>query len=292
MKRPPAWMTRRARRLWHAALQWQTHDGNLLAAATAYYAVLSILPLLLVLISVLGFVFQFSSGVQSAQAELLGIVAERTSSGIAEWLGGILSEVRDKAPLSGPLGLFTLLLAAIGIFAQFEKAFDTIWDVKAPESQGIRGAIRNALWQRFRAFVMLVVLGLAVVFLAVLGLALAMAQPWLPELPGAPWAVLLVQLPGGLLFDWLLFTLLYKLAPKRPIRWREAARGALLAGVLWEVARQALSIGLRASRYGAYGVIGAVIIFMLWVYAGAAIAFLGAEYVHVLGRERVATEKH
>ncbi|MDZ7618329.1 MAG: YihY/virulence factor BrkB family protein [Patescibacteria group bacterium] len=283
MKRPVAWMETLARQLWLAAAHWRAHDGNLRAAATAYYAVLSILPLLLVLVSLLGIVFRFSPEAQGAQTELLGIVAERTSPGIAQWLDGILSQVRNKASLSGPLGLAALLLAAIGVFTQIEKAFDAIWGVKPPESRGIRGAILFAVWRRVRALIMLIALGLVVILMAALGLALAMVQPWLPELPGSRWTGPFVQLPCGLLVDWLLFTPLYKLAPKRRVRWQDAARGALLAGVLWELARQALSFGLLASRYGAYGVIGAVIVFMLWGYAGAAIIFFGAEYVHVLG---------
>lgn len=286
MKRHARWFARHARWLWRAAMQWQTHNGNLLAAATAYYAMLSILPLLLVLVSLLGFVFQFSDELQDAQTGLLDLVAQRTSLRLAEWLGGILTEVRNRATIGGPLGLVTLLMAAIGIFAQFEKAFDTIWSVEAPESQGILGAIRNALWSRLRAFVMLTVLGTAVVSVLLMELALAVALKWLPDLPGGPWLEFLLHMPAGLLLNWVLFALLFKFVPKRPVRWPEAARGALLAGVLWEIARYALSFGLRTSRYGAYGVIGAVIIFMLWVYAGAAIAFFGAEYVHVLGRER------
>lgn len=270
-------------------MQWQRHDGNLLAAGTAYYAVLSLMPLLLILVSILGVVFQVSPGAQGAQAELIAIVAERTSPAIAQWLDTTLMDVRDRAPVSGPVGFVTLLLAAIGVFAQFEKAFDTVWSVQTPSSKGILSAVQNALWQRFRAFVMLLVLGLAVVSVALVGLALVMAQPWLEALPGSHWTGPLVRWPAGFLLNWLLFTLLYRLAPKVPVRWRDAARGALLASILWEVARQALSLGLRTSRYGAYGVIGAVIIFMLWVYAGAAIIFLGAEYVQVLGRERAAS---
>lgn len=276
------------RRLWRAAVQWQRHDGNLLAAGTAYYAVLSLMPLLLILVSILGVVFQVSPGARGAQAELIAIVAERTSPAIAQWLDATLREVRDRAPVSGPVGFVALLLAAIGVFAQFERVFDTIWDVQAPALRGVLNAVQNALWRRFRAFVMLVVLGVTVVSVALAGIALAMAQPWLEALPGAHWTGPLVRWPAGFLLDWLLFTLLYRLVPKVPVRWRDAARGALLASILWEVARHALSFGLRTSRYGTYGVIGAVIIFMLWVYAGAAIIFLGAEYVEVLGRERAA----
>ncbi len=285
MKKYRPWLAKRMWRLWRAAVQWQAHDGNVLSAATAYYAVVSLMPLLLILVSLLGFVFEVSAEAKSAQDELIRIVANRTSPAIADWLDGILRDVREGAPVIGPLGFAMLLLAAVGVFAQFEHAFNTIWHVKCHESQGIAGAIRNALWQRFRAFAMLTVLGLAVVSMALVGLVLAMLKPDADAFPGAGWVGSLVQLPLGLLLNWLVFTLLYKLVPRIPVRWPEAAGGALLSSILWEVARHALALGLRASRYGAYGVIGALIIFMLWIYAGAAIIFMGAEYTHVLGRD-------
>ena len=68
MKKYRRWFLKRMFRLWRAVMQWQTHDGNVLAAATAYYAVLSLMPLLLILVSILGFIFQFYNLVPTLSA--------------------------------------------------------------------------------------------------------------------------------------------------------------------------------------------------------------------------------
>jgi membrane protein len=251
-----------------------------LAAAVAYYAALSLLPLLLILISVLGFVLRFSSGAQDAQAELLGLLARNTSPGLAEQAGAVLAEVRAKAGIGGPLGFLGLVLAAVAIFAQFERAFDRIWNVPTPR-RGILAALRSALWQRLRAFLMLAGLGALVIAVFAAGMAGSAVRPVAEHFPGGRTAWSLVHIPLSILLNLALFTLIYKAVPKVKVRWPEALQGGLVAAVLWEVARQVLALGLFGSRYSAYGVIGSLIILMLWIYAAGSVLFLGAEYVRV-----------
>ncbi|GAG14600.1 unnamed protein product, partial [marine sediment metagenome] len=81
-------------------------------------------------------------------------------------------------------------------------------------------------------------------------------------------------------------TLIYKMLPPARVRWSEAARGGLLATILWEVARQLLTSFVIGEKYGAYGVVGSLIAVTIWIYVGSSILFLGAEHVHSLGRER------
>jgi uncharacterized BrkB/YihY/UPF0761 family membrane protein len=61
-------------------------------------------------------------------------------------------------------------------------------------------------------------------------------------------------------------------------------RGALLTALLWAGVRRLLGMILMGTRYSAYGVIGAVIVIMLWNYIAASLLFFGAEYVHLLDK--------
>jgi membrane protein len=176
-------------------------------------------------------------------------------------------------------------LAAVGIFAQFERAFDRIWNVKTAPRRGVWHAVRGALWERLRAFLILMGLGLAAVLVFFAGMVLSAMQPWLEGIPLGAAAGGLVQIPVMLALDGVLFTVIYKVLPKAPVRWSAAARGGLLAALLWEITRQAMAIGLRGGGYGAYGVIGSLIVLMLWVYVASCVIFLGAEYVQVVGEE-------
>lgn len=272
---------------WDTVGFWQQDDGGLMAAAVAYYGVLSLFPLLMILTSGLGFVLELSPSAQNAQQQVLQAVSQNASPAVAERLAEVFAQVRRQAPVSGPLGLGFLLLAAIGLFINFEKAFNRIWNVEAPEYRGLLRAVRSALWLRGRAFVMLVGLGSLVILVSIVGVVASSVRPLVDMLPGGDWTWSAVQILVTLSLNFGLFTVMYRLLPRVPVRWSEAACGGVVAALLWEAVRQVLSVILAHSRYSAYGIIGSLILVMLWIYTAAAIVFLGAEYVQVIRRSKL-----
>lgn len=265
---------------------YREDDGNLLAAAMAYYATLSFFPLLLVLISAFGLVLQFSNAARDAQEELLRLLADNSSPGFARHVGNVVTQVRNHAAVGGPVGMFFLLLASIGIFAQFERAFSRIWKIVNPSRQGILAAVRNALFHRLRAFLMLSAVGALVVVAFVATMAASWFQPLTEGVPGLSLLWDGCRFGAGVAVNCVLFALLYRVLPRAAVRWREAFYGGLLAALLWEVARQVLAMVLALSRYNAYGLVGSMILIMLWFYVGSSLLLLGAECVRVLQIQR------
>ena len=68
--------------------------------------------------------------------------------------------------------------------------------------------------------------------------------------------------------NWLLFMLIYKAIPRTRVPWKEAAGGAAVASVLWEINRQVMAALVIGERYTAYGVVGSMIVVLLWVLHG------------------------
>jgi len=273
-------------RLKRTCRRWRQDDGSLLVASVAYYAAFSLFPLLLILIAVLGFVLRFSSTAQDSQQRLLALLANNTSAVLADQVAGALAEIRTKAVLSGPLGLITLLVGAIGIFVHVEKAFDRIWGIHGSGSEGVVAAIRNVLFHRARAFLMLVGLGFLILAAFVAGMAVSALQPLAAAVPGGGFAWNAVQILASVTLNWLLFAAVYKVVPKPRVRWSEAIRGGLVAAVLWEVCRQVLALVLVGRKYSAYGVVGSLIAVMFWIYVAVGVLFFGAEYARVIADER------
>ena len=127
----------------------------------SYYAVLSFFPLLLLLISALGFVLYYSVGAQDAQSAFLKTVAQNASPALAGHLETVLTGIRANAVVGGPIGLAALLVAAIGMFLQIDVAMSRIWGRRPPQ-KGILRAVLRTLLHRFRAFAMLLVVGFLV----------------------------------------------------------------------------------------------------------------------------------
>jgi membrane protein len=261
---------------------WSKHDAGLLAAAVAYYISWSLFPLLLVLISTFGFVLKFTDAGRDAETAIMEVVADQTSPAIAQQIQGLLADVEARALISGPVGLLVLLLTAIIIFVQLETALDRIWGVEPPE-RGLVGMILAVVFGRLRAFLLLLVVGIALLAVFIAGLVLSSlvrnAQGVLP----IPMLVgQLIQVPIVVLANTGLLTAIFMVLSKIPLRWTEAARGALLAAVVWEVGRQVLALLIVGERYTAYGVIGSFMAVMLWIYYAMAVLLLGAEYVQVI----------
>lgn len=278
----PDWWTTRQHQLRLTLRRWRKDDGSLIASSMAYYAVLSFFPLVLLLISALGFALQFSSGAQDAQKELLNLLAQNTAPALAEHVHNALSAIRDKASIGGPLGLIALLLASIGIFTHFDIAMARIWNKKRIRPKGVLTAIVNALYHRLRAFLMLLALGILVWAAFVAGTVASVLQPFVADRLGGNLVWSLVHTALSLSINVALLSLLYKLLPRGRVNWVAALRGGILAAILWEISRQALTIMLMGKKFTAYGVVGSLLALMLWIYIASSIFFFAAEYVRVI----------
>ncbi len=281
----PNWWKTRQHQLRLTLRRWRKDDGSLIAASMAYYAVLSFFPLLLMLIAAFGFVLQFSSGAQDAQKELLNVLGQNTAPALAEHIANALDAIRDKAPLGGPIGLVALLVASIGIFTHFDIAMARIWNTNRRRPPGIMAAIANALYHRLRAFLMLLALGILVWAAFVAGTVASVLQPFVADRLGGELLWSLAHIAISLSINIALLTLLYKLLPRGRVRWAAALRGGILAAILWEISRQALTVMLMGKKFTAYGIVGSLLALMLWIYIASSIFFFAAEYVRVISMD-------
>jgi len=285
------WFTTRIRQLRQTWLAWRHNDGSLTAASIAYYAVLSFFPMLLLLIAVFGFVLRFSTGAQDAQDRLLQVLAENTSEGLAQHVQSVLTDIQSSALIGGPLGLVMLLLAAIGIFTQLDIAMNRIWDTAPRRGRRFFVAVRDALAHRLRAFLILLVLGLLVWAAFIADTVASALRPWVAELYGSNLLWASVHLVASLVVNSVLLMLIYKLLPRTHVHWTAAARGGVLAALLWEISRQVLSLILLGKKYTAYGVVGSLMALMLWIYIASCIFFFAAEYVRVIQRDAAESRR-
>ncbi len=267
--------------------RWNRNDGLLLAASMAYYAALSFFPLLLVLISVLGFALRYNPELSnSVQERILWILAHNAGPEMAASVRTVLSEVSVNASVGGPLGLLTLIFGAIGIFAQLDAAFGRIWHDGSERAHGIWPVIREVLGNRLKAFLILLALGLLLIALFFSNMALAVVHQRAMESELGAWGWRKLQWPLTISINTLVFACLYKTLPRPSVFWLHALGGGVFVAVVWELGRQVLAYAIVQSNYGAYGVVGAFMAMMVWVYYASILLFLGAQMVQVLGHLR------
>jgi len=237
-----------------------------LAALVAYYAFFSLFPLLLVFLTVLGFVLQ---GDPSAQESI------RTSV-----LGQfpIVGEKLDVQALHGSaialvIGLATSLWAGLGVTAAARNAFDRVWAVPFKD--------RPNFWQsKLRGLLLLVSLGTLFI---VATLASGLVTGGLGHGP----VVKVVGIVFALLLNFGLFFASFRLMTSRSVTTRELRAGVILAGIIWTIL-QALGgyyIGHVLKRsHGTYGEFAFVIALLIWLHLGAQMTLYAAEVNVVLTR--------
>lgn len=268
----------------HAARKWHADDASAMAAGVAYYLALSLFPMLLLLTAGLGMVFRFTSLGHDAELQILSIVAEHCSPTLEAQVRDVLSQLREQSLVGGPFGLVTAVMAAIGVFYRFERAFDRIWKVNPPADANWQAACVRIIRQRFNACLLLASVGVSILVILLANVAVGFVHAWMAKLhiPGTI-AITAVDACATLLLNAAVFGMLYQWLPKRRILWVDAFRGGLLAALVWEAGRQLLGAVLIGVRYTtAYGAIGSFIAMLLWCYWGVSIIFFGAEYAQVL----------
>lgn len=275
-------------RLWTAHLNFQDHEGTLSAAGIAYYVALSFFPLLLVLVAGLSSILQLTPIGQSAWQALRNTIANQMSEDLARQVEMSVKVVSDKAPTGGPIGFIVLIASAIAIFAQLDAAFDRIWRLPPDPHATWRRWFERLIYLRLKALGMLIGLGgfiiLAMVSTTVIS---AVQRAFEPRIVIGPWLQWVSSLWTNLVLNLVAFTMIYKVVPTPTIRWRDAFWGGVLASVLWELGRQALTTYFVQLNYpSAYGIIGSFIAVMLWAFYASVVLLFGAEYVRVLGEEQ------
>jgi membrane protein len=271
------------RLLRETARRWIADEGSLLSAAMAFYAACSLFPCCLVLIALLGTVLRTFSSAQGAREELLDTAARNASPWLAEQLKSLLAGVEQHATFGGPLGMLLLLVAAIGMFQQFDSMLDRIWGRVGAKPVGIWGAVRRALVDRLTAFLLLLGLGGLVIVVLLADIVFAAVRPYIVPWPAGGPAWDTFQAIFSLACNCLLFGGLYKVLPRAPIRWRHALAGGLLTALVWGLGQQVLARIVISGSYSAYGVVGSFLAVLIWMYYSSAVLFFGAEFVRVLG---------
>jgi len=261
----------------------ESRDDNLpdLAATLTYYAILSIFPALLALVSIAGIVGQ------SATKPLLSNIGAFTPGAarfILESAVNGLTHGRSSAGLIFFVGLIGAIWAASAYVAAFMRAANVIWDVE--EGRPIWKTLGIRVGVTLVAVVLLTAAAIAVVLTGgvarkagtLLGIGEAGVRAW----DIAKWPVLV-------LIAALIFGLLYYASPNvRHATFRSILPGGITAVMLWIAASAlfALYVANLGTYNRTYGSLGAVIVFLLWLWITNLAILVGAELNAEIARGR------
>lgn len=234
-------------------------DRNLTyhAAAIAYYAFVSIIPMLLLAVALASYI-----GGEALASRVGEMLSDQLSSSGQNLVRGALTGTNGRATAS-VIGVVTLSWSSLKLFRGLDQAFDEMYTDEVVAS--LPEQIRNAL-------VVVVGLAVAIAAMVLVNIALSLLSPAIPFL-GVLGTLVLV----GLLT--LAFLPIYYILPPADVSVRDVMPGAAVAAVGWMLLQFGFQLyAANAGKYAAYGLIGAVLLFVTWLYFAGVVVLLGAAF--------------
>jgi membrane protein len=268
--------------------EWVRHHAAQLGASLSYYAVLSLAPLLMILVSITGLAY----GPDAARGGLFGVLERLMGYQAAEAIQDIVP--LRSSPSSGIFaaifGVLVLLLGASGVAVALQEALNMIWDVPP---RAVSGWWRPYVRQRLTGFAAVLFAGFLLVMSLGVTAAIAAVETFFTHLLPVPGLVLhLIDTLVFLGVATLLFAVLFRTLPARRIAWRRVWAGATVTALLFAVGRFLIGIYLGKAGVGsAYGVAGSFVVVLVWVYYSAQVVLFGAEFTHVYAQAQAASAR-
>jgi membrane protein len=259
-------LIRRARGSLSIALLRRFVDANLVSqsAALAFYALLSLAPLLLILLWITASALPSA---KEALMEQIGLLAGNDSAEVARVIVANAQTRPDTGSLAGVWSFAFLLLGATAVFGQLQDVLNRIFRTDSKRLPGVRA------WLHKRIFSFGLVLALGFLLLVSMTLNTAL------QLTFARFEWIVPMMAAAL--TWLTyafgFALMYYYLPDRRVGRRCALIGGAFTASLFVLGRTAIGWFLQRSNPGAaYGAMGALVLTLIWVYYAGLIVFVGA----------------
>lgn len=286
--RPPSGIAKSVRAvvklLRDAWREYERDYARYFAGAMVYYALVSLIPIILLVLATLGLLLRVSAVAATAEQQVLQTVEASFGPETKAAINELLRRLQAGSIIAMAISVVGLLITAAAFFKHLRISFRALWRREAPLASGsVRGVVRETLAEQIKAFIMVLTAGL----LLVLTLWFIAAAHWLSGLfnavPRLSDAVgwLLAPLISFIVAT-LTFGLLFMFLPPSPLSWRQVRLASALCGIAWIIGAELLALYGSFGEANPYGAIGGVFIFMLWMNYVTQVLFYGAEVCKVV----------
>lgn len=242
-------------------------------AALAYYAVFSILPMLILSIAIFGFVFGEKATSGDIFTQFRGLLGDKGANQIQDLISN--QHLNHNNLLTSVIGFITLLLSALGMFNQMQSAFNDIWQIPLEQSSGVFVTVIR----HFTSFCIL--LGLFFIMIASTSIHSFISHHYNAFPKDFSFVYWLEHLLSYLLTA-ISFMLMFRFMGDADFSWKSCAVGGLFTAALFMLGKLAIGFYLSSTNtVSVFGSASILALIMVWVYYISQVIFLGAAFVKV-----------
>lgn len=258
-------------------------DGSMLAGATAFFALVSVAPLLLIALVVAGAVVDS----ENAQREIFQGVSLWVGDDGARTVRAMLTSASESTAGAETTAASVAVMAwaSSRLFSHLQHALDHLWDVRPTAHDALRDKAIHHVRRRLIAFAMVVVCGAIVVSSLAFRTVILGVERLVGVRALSGWRLADHALTLGAVG--LLFAVIFRVLPHARLSWREAFEGSAVTTLLFALGRFAVTAYLeRKALDSAFGAAGSLVLVLLWTYYSAQIFFLGAAFIAARAKVR------
>jgi len=270
-----------------AAQLWSEVDGSRMSAAISFYGVLSLAPLMLLLVALLGWWMDRAILEQGLTTQIANIVGEQGSLLIRHAIDS--AKQPAEGLLASLVGFVVLLSGATGVFTELQSAFERVWvsgsDVVAKQKWWHGASLR------LRGIAYVLAFGFLLLVSLLISTLLNLASGWAGQWFALEQAVRVLSETIAFAICAALFYGLMRLSAGPKPRSRSLVFGAVVGAILFTGGRQVLAVYLsHAAVVSAYGAAGSLVVLLMWIYFSAGVLLFGAGCAKGVEDERRAHE--
>jgi len=251
-------------------------NGPRLGAALAYYTALSLSPLLLAAVGIIGLIYGQDAARGEIVEQIRGVVGQEAATVIEQLVAGTTGFGGTAAAFA----FVVILFGATGVFTELQSALNAIWKVPGRK---VEGGIVVMLRERLLSFLLvwatiLLLLASLIVSSMLSGLNARIVAWW----PGMGMSIQVANFALTFLIITVLFAMIFKWLPETRLAWSDVWAGAAFTAALFSVGKYLIGLYLGTAAVGsAYGAAGAFVVLLVWIYYSTQILLLGAEVTFV-----------
>src|SRR5688572_27279545 len=258
---------------------WKADNCLSMGAALAFYSLLSMAPLLVLVITVSGLIIGREQAHELLLTQMSGLLGDTGAQGIRTVLESASQD--KKGVIQTVISFALLIVGATTVFGELQDDLNRIWKCTSEKASGILGHLRK----RLLSFGLIVAIGFLLLTSLVVSAAISyMGGEWFG---GNEYIARVLELAASLLVMTGLFMLTFKILPARRIAWGDVAFGAFVTAVLFSIGKYLIGLYIGKSAIASdFGAAGTVVVVIVWVYYSSQIFFLGAEFTRAWSLRR------
>ena len=249
--------------------------GTQMAASISYYALFSLVPLIVLAVAIFGIVLRNTT----IQEKLIAAIVEALPLSEGD-VADVVIGATSLSPQLAIISLFAVIWTSGALAGALRLSLNVAFDTER-RHPALRGKLVD--------YALVPILGIPVMGSLILSAFWQVLEQSIASFPFADdlnWIWSLTTILVSLLLTFITFSLFYRFAPNRRIFLRHIWPAALIAAIAFEIMKYAF--GVYLSNFGnydlVYGALGGVVVLLYWVFLSANIFILGAEIANQIPR--------